>query len=261
VCAPQQPGALQVIEDVCEDRHAELILVGRDWLWQKLAGDLTGQRLRVWERADGHAAAEFEDLQIPLLGDHQLLNTTVAVALIETLLRSGLDIPDAAMRQGLATVRWPGRLEVLRQRPLLVADGAHNPDSVAKLTSALTQWLPHDRLVLIFGASKDKDIEAMLGTLLPVSDVIITTRARHPRAATPHALAQKVACRLRPGQVLAVSESVPGAVEQALAWAGPTDLVCGTGSLFVAGEVREALLETLPADDWAHEAEPVPDPY
>ena len=258
VCAPQAPEAMQVIEDVCHQRQAELILVGRDWRWERTAGDLTGQTLRVQEQADGHhPPVVYENLRIPLLGQHQLLNATMAVALAETLRRRGVAIPEGAMGNGLAQVRWPGRLEVLQPHPCVVVDGAHNPDSVAKLVAALGEWFPHERMVLVFGASEDKDIEGMLKTLLPLSHCVITTQARHPRAADPHELAQMIAPLLRAGQFLAVSESVAGAVEQALAWAQAGDLVCGSGSIFVVGEVREALADRLPPDDWAHEAEPV----
>jgi dihydrofolate synthase/folylpolyglutamate synthase len=257
VCAPQPPDALHVIEDVCRDRGAEMALVGRDWHWEKLASDLSGQWLRVWESTDRGVLSDWKNLHIPLLGDHQLLNSTMAVALIKTLRRRGVDIPPDSVRQGLSAVRWPGRLEILRRRPFVLADGAHNADSISKLTVALVDKFPHDRLLVIFGASEDKDIQAMLEALVPASDVLITTRARHPRAANPQDLARQTASLLRPGQVVTVSHSVAGAVEQALDWAQPGDLICGTGSLFVAAEVRESQASLLPSDDWVHEAEPV----
>jgi len=246
-----------VIEEVCRQRQAELILVGRDWYWERTAGDFTGQTLDVWEKTTGdHPPVRHEHLRVPLLGQHQLLNATVAVGLMETLRRQGLAIAEEAIHEGLAQVRWPGRLETLQQHPFVVVDGAHNPEAVARLVAALGEWFPHQRMVLIFGASADKDIGAMLKTLLPLSDCVITTQARHPRAADPHRLAQMIAPWLQAGQFLTVSESVAGAVQQALAWAQPADLVCGTGSLFVVGEVREALADRLPPDDWAHEADP-----
>jgi len=260
VCAPQAPEAMQVIEETCCEQQAELILVGRDWTWERVAADLTGQTLHVRGQGDGsggHPPVMYENLRIPFLGRHQLLNATMAVALIETLRRRGVEIPEAAIREGLAQARWPGRLEILRQSPFVVVDSAHNPDSVAKLVAALGEWFPHERMALVFGASADKDIETMLKTLLPLSDYVVMTRARHPRATDAHKLAQLAATLLEAGQLLTVSRSVAEAVEQALAWARPEDLVCVTGSIFVVGEAREALADTLPPDDWAHEAEPV----
>ncbi|MDH7484983.1 MAG: folylpolyglutamate synthase/dihydrofolate synthase family protein [Anaerolineae bacterium] len=258
VCAPQAPEAMAVIEETCRQRGAELILVGRDWRWQRTASDLSSQTLDIWEETTGdRPPVRHEHLRIPLLGQHQLLNATMAVALMETLRRQGRAITEEAIHEGLAQTRWPGRLEVLQQHPFVVVDGAHNPDSVARLVAALAEWFPPARMALIFGASVDKDIEAMLKALLPLSDYVITTRSRHPRAADPRRLAEMIAPLLRAGQLLTVSESVAQAVQQALAWAQPADLVCGTGSLFVVGEVREALADRLPPDDWAHEAEPL----
>jgi len=262
VCAPQADEALEVIESVCSRREAELILVGRDWSWQRTAADLSGQELDVVETAVANGRVEaqtYESLRIPLLGQHQLVNATVAVAIAEALRRQGVEIPRQAVYEGLSQVRWPGRLEVLRQHPFMVVDGAHNPDSITKLAAALREWFPHDRLVIIFGVSGDKDIDAMLGSLVPQCDLLITTKARHPRAADPRDLAGRALPLLPPGKLLSVSENVAGAVEQGLAWARPGDLLCGTGSIFVVGEIREALRDELAADDWAHEAEPVLD--
>ena len=269
VCAPQADEAMEVIQSICNQRQAQLVLVGRDWSWQQTAADLSGQELSVVENpAHAQAVAQiYEKLRIPLLGQHQLLNTTVAVAIAETLRSQGVKIPRHSVYEGLSQVHWPGRLEILRERPFVLVDGAHNPDSITKLAAALQEWFPYERLVAIFGVSGDKDIEAMLRTLVPECDLLITTKARHPRAADPRDLAATAVPLLAPGQLLSVSESVAGAVEQALSWARPDDMLCGTGSLFVVGEIREALLDVLPADDWAHEAEqvrdvqpPAPDP-
>jgi len=95
-----------------------------------------------------------------------------------------------------------------------------------------------------------------LDILLPLSDIVIMVQTRHPRAADPHELARIASSRLRSGQLLGVAENVEDAVSTALSLARPADLICATGSVFLVGEVREALAEFLPADDWAHQAEP-----
>ena len=258
VCAPQVEEAFRVIARTCRQQKAELILVGRDWLWELQDADITGQALNVHRPPrEGREPMSYLDLRIPLIGHHQLLNATLAVVIIDALRCQGVAVPESSLRAGLGTVHWPGRLEVLQQQPFLVVDGAHNPDSIANLAAGLAEWFPHDRLALIFGASGDKEIEEMLRTLLPRCHYLITTRARHPRAADPHDLARLAASHLSNGQLLSLSDSVAGAVQLGLEWAHPGDLVCGTGSIFVTAEVREALIGSLPLDDWAHEAEPV----
>jgi dihydrofolate synthase/folylpolyglutamate synthase len=257
VCAPQEPEAMAVIEEVCAKQRAELILVGRDWVVQQRHADKAGQSLCIREMAgDSANAVGHDDLWIPLLGQFQLINATMAVAVAETLRRHGLGIPEAAVRDGLAHTRWPGRVETLRERPRVVVDCAHNPHAIAQLAAALGQSFPRERLLLVYGASADKDIASMLDILLPLSEIIIMTQTRHPRAASPHKLAQMASTRLRDGQLLGVATNVEEAMDFALNLARPADLICATGSVFLVGEAREAFAEFLPADDWAHQAEP-----
>jgi dihydrofolate synthase/folylpolyglutamate synthase len=255
VCAPQATEAMQVVEAVCRERQAELILVGQDWSWERLTADLTGQTLYVREQTGGdHAPVMYENLHIPFLGRHQLLNTTMVVALMETLRRRGVEIPEAAIGEGLAQTRWPGRLEILRQRPFVVVDGAHNGDSARRLVAAMKELFPHRRLILVFGALTGHSVPDMLEALLPAADEVILTRTNRVRAVATSDLLREVHTRHREAER---TETVTDALERALALAGPEDLICATGSLSVVGEAREALADALPPDDWAHEAEPV----
>jgi len=258
VCAPQPPEAFTVIEQVCREREAPLIKVGRDWMWQRTAAGQDGQTFDVSEVIDGEpTTSAHTGLRIPLLGRFQLLNATMAVSLIETLKRNGLQIDSAAIRQGLASTRWPGRLELLLKSPMVLVDCAHNPDSVTKLATAVRDWYPHRKLSLIYGASEDKDVGGMLDALAPIAHHIICATSRHPRAADARSLARQVVSRLAPGQTLGVSSSVGEALQHAIRGASAKDLVLATGSIFLVGEVREALSHALPSDDWVHEAEPI----
>jgi dihydrofolate synthase/folylpolyglutamate synthase len=225
VSAPQQKEAEGVIEEVCSQRGARLIAVGRDLGWQKLAADIGGQSLRV----KGEEASY--DLTIPLLGDHQLENAATAVAALEAL-----SISSESIAQGLARVEWPGRLEILMRDPLFVVDGAHNADSARRLKEAIEKYFDFSRLILIIGASSDKDIAGIAGELASLSSVAIATRSRHPRALAPSLLLEEMERR---GVVGEVAESVGVAVERAVEMAAPGDLICATGSLFVAAEAIE----------------------
>jgi dihydrofolate synthase/folylpolyglutamate synthase len=171
------------------------------------------------------------------LGEHQLANATTAVAVAELLPGLGVHIPEEAIVQGLRQVRWPGRLEVLSRAPFLVVDGAHNADSAHQLAAALRKDFQYERLILIFGASLDKDIDGMLRELLPLADWVIVTQAQHPRATEVQSLREALLAR---GCEPLSSHNVTEALDGALRLAQERDLICATGSLFVVAEVREA---------------------
>ena len=234
VSAPQVPEAMAVIEEVCREKDAELTVIGRDWTWEVGEANLEGQWFRV--TTNEFRVTSYE-LWIPLLGRHQLINATVVVAAIEKLRQRGINISEASVREGLRQVRWPGRLEILGRRPLVVADCAHNADSAGKLKAALEELFTYGHLILIFGASTDKDIEGMMGELFPLAHQVIVTQARHARATDSCVLQQKA---LTLSREVIVSDSVDGALSLALETAGPQDLICVTGSIFVVAEAREA---------------------
>ncbi len=237
VSAPQAPEAMAVIEEVCRERGAELVVVGRDWTWEAGEANLKGQWFKV---AGGGGQEASRSFWIPLLGRHQLINATVVVAAVEMLRQRGVHIPEASLREGLRRVRWPGRLEILGRKPFLVVDCAHNADSAQKLATALRELFAYRDLILVFGASADKDIRGMMRALLPLAREVILTRAHHPRAADPGELREEARSL---GWEAAIGEDVAGALSQALKLADEDDLVCVTGSTFVVAEAREAWAE------------------
>ncbi len=229
VSAPQADEALAVIEATCRQHSAPLILVDRDWTWKATGSDLDGQTFQIHHGQDAVGG-----LWLPLLGAHQLVNATTAVAALWT---AGIDLPEAAIREGLRTVSWPGRLEILGRAPWVVADSAHNGDSAQKLMAALQAHFDFRRLIVVLGASADHATPELMQALLSRAAWAIATRTRHPRAADP-AWLQSRAEEL--GFRLEITGSVSQALDLALAQAGPDDLVCCTGSVFVAAEARAA---------------------
>jgi len=230
VTSPQPSEAAQVIEKVCLDCGAKLIRVGSDVTWQSLSADFTRQLFRVRGRLGSY------ELSIPFLGRHQLDNAATAVAALEVLAEKGFSISRDSIVDGLARVSWPGRLQILSHHPLLVVDGAHNPDSAQKLRQSLEQYFEFDRAILVMGTSLDKDVAGIVSELAPLFDKVIVTRTRHPRAMAPPPI---VAEFRRHGIEAQVVETVCEALSLALNMAGARDLVCAAGSLFVVGEVIE----------------------
>jgi dihydrofolate synthase/folylpolyglutamate synthase len=232
VSAPQPGEALAVIEAISSEMGAPLTLVGRDWIWEAGAVSLEGQQFSIRHRQD-----EIRDLCTPLLGEHQLINATAAVATLSLLREAGLEIPQPTIREGMKTVSWPGRFEILGRQPLVIADSAHNGDSARKLVATVRAVCDYRRLIVILGASADHATPELMEALLVEADRAIAAQAKHPRAADPDWLQDRAAAL---GLQLEVSGTVAQALELALADVGPEDLVLCTGSVFVAGDARLA---------------------
>ncbi len=238
VSAPQKGEALAVIERACEESKSSLTLVGRDWLYAPGQIEPGGQwfaRLRPDWYQNFWPQPEF--YWIPLLGRHQIVNATMALAVLDLLRAQRLTLSPDAVEQGLRSVRWPARMEVLSPEPLVVTDGAHNGESAQRLEAALREWFPGRKWTLIFGASLDKDFAAMFDALLPMTSHVILTRARTARAADPERLAELVTAR---GKQVEMAESVADALDLALRAADDRAGVIITGSLFVAAEAEAA---------------------
>ena len=248
VIAPQAPEALTPIAAAARESQAPLIQVGRDVTWAGGRSDGNGQELTAQGRLGSY------NLRIPLLGQHQQENAAVAVAALETLQEQGYSIPERAIVAGMAAVQWPGRMEVLARRPTVVADGAHNVYSVAALLAALPQCFDYRRLILIAGFSRDKSVAGMVELLAGAQPQVIAARSRHPRSMRPEDIAELF--RRNGVDPVAERDTVAAALALARELAGPEDLILAAGSLFVAAELREAVLgiepelypELLPAD-------------
>jgi len=236
VIAPQASEALAQILAACQEKEAAPILVGRDVTWEEGRTGTDGQRFKVRGRN-----GEYE-LYMPLLGAHQLENAASAVAALEALGSQGIDVSAKAMEVGFEKVNWPCRMEVLSRSPFLVADGAHNVYSIECLLKSLPDYLQYDRLILVAGFSKDKNVEGMARALGEKADIIVATASRHPRSM----LAVEVAA-LFPGSSKPEIASTPAdALGIAMDIAEKKDLVLATGSLFLAAEIRETALGIEP---------------
>ncbi|MBX6378965.1 MAG: bifunctional folylpolyglutamate synthase/dihydrofolate synthase, partial [Clostridia bacterium] len=156
--------------------------------------------------------------------------------------RSGLRLGPLHLREGLAQTQWPGRLEVVRRRPWVVLDGAHNPNGAEALRRSLALF-PHRRYLLVAGVLADKDAAGILGALAAGAHRVVLTRPEGPRAADPVTLADL----LPPDTPRTVEPDPVRAVTEALRDAGEEDLICVAGSLFLVGPIRRYFTgETAP---------------
>jgi ATP-dependent Lon protease len=153
-----------------------------------------------------------QELNLPLLGDHQLENARTALTCIMELENKGYQFSLESIQKGIETLNWPGRFEILNRDPLLIIDGAHNRDSFRKLERTMAEYLQGKEKILIFGASEDKEVELMLKIIRPQVDLLVITQAAHPRALH--------GCEIQDRAMrLGMRNRVTGSVEEALEYA------------------------------------------
>lgn len=226
----EDPEPRDVIRSAASEQDAPLIEYGRDF------------RLKLGEEPYGEFAVEtssskYERLRLPLWGTHQRLNAAVAVAAVEAFsTRVKRPITEVEIRRGLEHVKLRGRVEVLSKQPWVILDVAHNPSSLEALRNTLEARLPSRRVVLLMGISRDKDVEGNLRAILPIASHAIFTGIGHPRGVEPEEL-KKMAQAIAPKLLCEAEDDIASAFERALELTGPEDVLCITGSFYLAGEV------------------------
>jgi len=279
VSAPQDPEALAVLRATARRRGCPFYLTGRAGavapgfasragLVALRSASLAGQIIDF----SGPGFPRVEGLHLPLLGSHQLDNAATALTALGVLRQAGRvpALDERSLRDGLARTVWPGRFEVfggVREAggrgdpdagpdaggtgpagPTIVVDGAHNPPGAKALAEALRQLLPGRRILLVLGILGDKDAGGFLSPLLPpvLPEVVkvFACRPSNPRAREPADLARSVAA-VSPGLPVVVVPDVDDALRAALAEAGPADVVCLAGSIYLLGEARAAARQAV----------------
>ena len=240
VIAPQKSEAHDTLVSIAIERNAPVIDTKLDYCFEPLHHNLRTQTFQIQSRHEFVENRKISTntalkLTTPLLGTHQIENAATAVAALDQLRLSGFHITRRAIKQGFEQVHWPARFEILREKPPVVIDSAHNGDSMQRLVETVNEYFPQWPFILVFGASADKSMGDMLSAILPRCELVITTQSRHPRAATPEELKAKVDDYSVP--VIAVNP-VEKALAQALSHAGETKGILVTGSIFIAAAAR-----------------------
>ncbi len=252
ITANQTGEALDEIIRVAVEKSAPMKIVGRDLFYAPVAHSLDGQSFYLWSPAQQSSMDEFlenpsasawqpDNYEIPLLGAHQLENAATAYLTIQQMKAAGYPIPDEAIRQGFKNVIWQCRFEVVSRSPIIVLDSAHNRDSAQKLRITLDDYLPGKEIVLLFGASEDKDVKGMLTDLLPRVDQIIATQTTHPRAMEASSIVQLVHQMGKPARAIIPFEA---AYKQAVEMASESRVLLVAGSIFMAAAAREVWMKT-----------------
>ncbi|OGQ48317.1 MAG: hypothetical protein A2W63_05185 [Deltaproteobacteria bacterium RIFCSPLOWO2_02_44_9] len=281
ISAEAKSATLKVLASECRRKRAAFYRLNRDFfIDDSEKAEVRGRKIGGITFSFKGRRRVFKDLKTNLLGKHQLQNAACALAALEVLEEDGYDITESAVRKGLKNIFWPGRLEIVSKRPLIVLDCAHNPAGAAVLRDALldlritnyelrmknsnrkSKIVNHKlykRLFLILGIMADKDIKGIISTLAPIADTVILTRPKTERAASLEMLYKEIMdlrvmnyeLRMkdsnRKSKILnrklkiMLIEDVQEACRTAISMSKAGDMVCITGSIFTVGEARETL--------------------
>lgn len=229
VVREQRPEAMAVIERRAAEVGAPVVLEGRDFRLASRSIAVGGQSVVV-EGAHGR----YEEVFLPLFGEAAARSAAASLAAMESLLGRRLD--QSAVAAALGSALSPGRVEVVGRHPLVVLDGAHNPDAATALAATLHEAFSWRRLHLVVAMFQDKQVEEVLRILAPLADAAYVSRNSSPRSAPPERLAAALAAEgIEEPAALA---SVPEAVVAAREAAGEEDLILVTGSFYTVGDAR-----------------------
>lgn len=232
ITSPQMKEVLEVIKNTCAEKKAKLFEVGRDICFEK--------------GTDGSPASFsvsgihgiYKNLRVSLAGHHQLINATTAMGALELLRSHGVTISAENIRTGLGKVKWPARVEVIQQNPIIILDTAHNAASASALRDTIESNFSYEKLIIILGTSEHKDIRGMGQYLCPIAHEMILTKVNNPRAVEPEDMKAELAGICHD---VIIAQDTPSALEKAKSIATPRDLICITGSVYLAGEVMQIL--------------------
>ena len=249
--APQHPEARAVFEKVANERKASIVAAKiHDAACKPISGDV-GPDHRVStsqlvQNADGIPIAQqfdvetdsasYSQLTIPLLGHHQFVNATTAIAAIECLKQKGYTIPKNSVYAGFKNVQWHGRIQRIRSSPLVVLDGAHSPVSMEALCLTLRESFRYTQAIFIVSLMKDKNVKAIGDIVSKTADSVIATQVSENPRVMPAEAIQDAWSGILLCEKITICPNPEKAVAGALASASPTDLICITGSLYLVGQ-------------------------
>lgn len=242
----QKPSVIEVFREAAAAIGAPLRVVGKDVDYSvRFEASAVGAgkagaspQMRVSVSGAG-GKNSYEHVAVPLRGEHQAPNCGLALAIMDALSAREFNTPENLVTQGLKTVEFPGRMELLKTTPRVLLDGAHNAESMKMLMKSIGSQIAYDSMVVIFGCAADKDIDGMLREIALGADKVIFTKSGNARAADPRDLARKF--NEASGKMCQTAPDFAAALELARRAVGRDDLICVTGSFYLVGEAKSRL--------------------
>ena len=220
------PEVEQVYETVCAQKQVRLKMADFESL-TLVSHDLEGQVFHHGKR---------QNLRLPLLGQHQLYNGAVVLAVVEALQERGWQITEENIYQGMEQVSWPGRFDIVGHDPLFIIDGGHNPQCMEALVKNVRDYLTGRRVIALVGVLADKDYGEMFRPLMPFVEQFVCVTPNNPRKLEATELASHLQ---KNGAVAYPAESFSQGVEMAKMMAGKEGVVLCFGSLYTIGDIKK----------------------
>lgn len=235
VSVEQEPDAMKVLKSSAAAMKAPLSITGRDidFSYRFEASREYGPHTRICLTTP---TSKFEHLRVPLHGNHQAINCSLALALLDKLKTLGFEVDTQKAVKGLDGLRLSGRMEIIAENPRILIDAAHNAASIRALIHAIGQNIPYDSMVVIFGCNMDKDITGMLRQLQFGADKVIFTRSSSAKAVSPEVLGDMYA--EISGKMYQTATSLGQALQLAYSAVGREDLITITGSIYLIGQAK-----------------------
>lgn len=237
VLYPQEFVVEKVIEKACLKNSSSLIRVKEDSVGLCNINEKNyTQTIRVKTYKDNY------DIELSLLGSHQVVNCATALTAVEVLKDLGVKIEKTHILNALSSVKWIGRLEVMNRNPLIVIDGAHNIDGINRLVESVEKYFKYDNLILVLGILADKQVEAMIKAIAPLGSKII--------AVTPHSERGSLAVELKEvilkyNKNCEAVENYADAYKKAVGYSNSRDMILFSGSLHMIGDMRKIIKEDV----------------
>jgi len=231
VSSVERTEARAVIAQRCEEMGARLVEIDEAWRIESIEDSDGFYRASVTAKE----SQEHFSIAPPLAGRFQVRNALAAATAARLLASRGISITNEAIERGIKTVRWPGRLERLSEHPAVYLDGTHNPAGAKELLKFWEENFAGRRIVLVYGAMRDKAVDEIAGLLFPAADFVVLTEPIQPRAISAPLLAEMTRHLAKKTTVIADPAK---ALEHAIESASANDAVFATGSLYLVGDLR-----------------------
>lgn len=225
----QKPHVMNILKEISKENNAELIEASFEDV--EIIKESIDSQIFSFSTEN----KKYENMEISLIGEHQIKNAITAINAVEILSKEANKITETSLRTGMKNTRWAGRVEKVMEKPVFILDGAHNADGAESLEKVIKKYFSDKKVKFLIGMLEDKDIDTVLSKLIPLCDYAVTSTPDSPRAMSSDRLAEKISiygCN---------TESVPdveSAIDRILEVSSDEDIIIAAGSLYMTGKIR-----------------------